>query len=406
MASNIATLWHYSFLAGANMSAQRIKAVFCDPYCWAKGMVFVALAYLTFVVILPSTLSTWEEVHTVSSLDVTPAMRAEVVDALAQKVRQRYLDAQKGTQIASALRKAARDGDYDDIRSPTELARLLTSELIGSSRDLHMRVIFSPAEVPHFSERNFPSPDKNDEQSLPAWLIDRLGRYMAHFGVEEVTQSDAGVGYLQLTGFFRPYLSAEKYAAAMNRLAHSRALIIDLRKNSGGSRDAVALLASYFFDQPTHLSDVVAPRTGERLHVWTRKDIEGRHYGSTRPVYILTSRATSSAGEDFAYAMQTQKRAIIVGEATWGGAHPTAPLRLNSHFFVAMPVAESISPLTHSNWEGAREICGQRCDHCNLEEAVSHGDRPNASRQDSSMASRWHAHLGLLSHRPLLADSG
>jgi C-terminal processing protease CtpA/Prc len=205
--------------------------------------------------------------------------------------------------------------------------------------------------VPDFGDRNFPPPDKDDLSPL-AWLIDRLGRYMAKFDVEEATQSDAGIGYIRLTGFVRPYLSAEKFAAAMDRVADSKALIIDLRENSGGNRDSVALLASYFFDQPTHLSEVVAPRTGERLHMWTRKDIEGRHYGSTRPVHILTSHATCSAGEDFAYAMQTQKRAIIVGEATWGGAHPMAPFRLSSHFVALIPVAETTSPVTHTNWEG------------------------------------------------------
>jgi C-terminal processing protease CtpA/Prc len=71
------------------------------------------------------------------------------------------------------------------------------------------------------------------------------------------------------------------------------------------------LLASYFFDQPTHLRDIVTPRSGERRHMWTRKDIDGRAYGSSRPVYILTSHDTFSAAENFAYAMQTHKRAII-----------------------------------------------------------------------------------------------
>jgi len=51
--------------------------------------------------------------------------------------------------------------------------------------------------------------------------------------------------------------------------------------------------------------------------------------------------------------MQTQKRATIVGDVTRGGAHPTAPFRLSAHFVVSIPVAESISPITHTNWEGA-----------------------------------------------------
>jgi hypothetical protein len=175
------------------MLAERVKRVLSDPYSWAKGIVFLALAYLTFVIILPSTLSMWDETHTMGSLNITPTMRAELVESLADKVTRRYLDAKKGLQIATALRQAERDGQYDDLRSPGEFARLLTSELIGSSNDQHMQVMFRPNEVPDFGDRNFPPPRK-DDLSLPAWLIDRLGRYMAHFGVEEVTQSDAGIG--------------------------------------------------------------------------------------------------------------------------------------------------------------------------------------------------------------------
>lgn len=322
-----------------------------DPYTLAKGIVLSALVYLTFVVILPSTLLTWQEAHTTGTLDVTPAMRAQLVETLADKVARRYVDEKKGAQVAAAIRQAKRHGEYDGISSPGQFAHLMTSELIRFSDDQHMRVVFVPAEVPVFPERPFPTSHEED-LSLPAWLVDRVGRYMARFGVEEVTQSDAGIGYLRLDAFFRPYLAAEKFAAAMDRLADSKALIIDLRSNGGGSRDSVALLASYFFDQPTHLSDVIAPRTGERLHMWTRKNVEGTRYGSSRPVYILTSHATFSAAEDFAYAMQTRKRATIVGEVTGGGAHPIAPSRLSAHFVVQMPVAESISPITRTNWEG------------------------------------------------------
>jgi len=205
--------------------------------------------------------------------------------------------------------------------------------------------------VPDFGDRNFP-PQGKDDQRIYAWLMNHVGRYLAPLGVDEATQSDGGIAYIKLGGFLRPYASAGRFAAVMDAVADSKALIIDLRNNGGGSRDGVALLASYFFDQPTHLSDVVARRTGERLQMWTRKDVQGSHYGSRRPVFILTSHATFSAGEDFAYAMQTRKRATIIGEVTRGGAHPIAPFRLSPHFIAAIPVAESISPITHTNWEG------------------------------------------------------
>jgi len=46
------------------------------------------------------------------------------------------------------------------------------------------------------------------------------------------------------------------------------------------------------------------------------------------------------------------ERATIVGETTGGGAHPTAPKRLDEHFGINMPVERSINPVTHKDWEG------------------------------------------------------
>ena len=54
--------------------------------------------------------------------------------------------------------------------------------------------------------------------------------------------------------------------------------------------------------------------------------------------------------------MQALKRATVIGARTWGGAHPTRPYRLGDHFFVLLPNRRSISPITHSNWEGAGVI--------------------------------------------------
>lgn len=333
------------------MTSMTIKRLLCDPYALAKGAVFVALAYLCLGLILPGLLGMWKETHTVSTFDVTPAMRRQLVATLSDKMARRYLDVQKGAQLAGMLERAMREGWYDGISSPTQFARELTRDLRDTSGDLHIAVRFSAAEVPDYGDRNFPQKPE-EALSPPAWLIDRLGRSLATFGIEEVSKSAAGIGYIRLDAFFRPYLAGEKYAAALDEVADTRALIIDLRSNGGGSEDSVALLASYFFDQPTLLNEIVAPRSGERLQKWTRKDLEGKHYGMHRPVMILTSRDTFSAAEDFAYAMQTRKRATVVGEPTRGGAHPTAPFRLNTHFVLVLPVAETISPLTHTNWEG------------------------------------------------------
>ncbi len=59
-----------------------------------------------------------------------------------------------------------------------------------------------------------------------------------------------------------------------------------------------------------------------------------RPYGTTRPVYVLTSEDTFSGAEEFAYDVQTQRRGEIVGDTTGGGAHPGGMRRVTEQFGV------------------------------------------------------------------------
>ena len=85
---------------------------------------------------------------------------------------------------------------------------------------------------------------------------------------------------------------------------------------------------------------------------WTHDKLDGERYGGRKPVLILAGPETASAGEDFAYTMQALKRATVIGERTWGGAHPASPHRIGAHFYAVIPSQRSISPITGTNWEG------------------------------------------------------
>jgi len=66
----------------------------------------------------------------------------------------------------------------------------------------------------------------------------------------------------------------------------------------------------------------------------------------------LTSSRTFSGAEEFAYDVQTQKRATIVGETTGGGANPGGAVRLPYDLTVFVPTGRAINPITKTNWEG------------------------------------------------------
>ena len=138
----------------------------------------------------------------------------------------------------------------------------------------------------------------------------------------------------------------------MELVAHTRALLLDLRECRGGSPEGAAMWCSYFFpDDEVHLNDFYERSTGSTRQFWTTAYLPAPRY-SDRPVYVLTSATRSPGGEDVAYTLQAHGRAVVVGETTRGGAHPTARHPVTEHILVTVPTARTINTVTGTNWEG------------------------------------------------------
>jgi hypothetical protein len=139
----------------------------------------------------------------------------------------------------------------------------------------------------------------------------------------------------------------------MNTVGSVDALIIDLRWNGGGA-GLVNLISGYFFDEPTRLNDVWERASGETSQGWAPEYVPGPSLRQV-PLYILISRQTFSAAEDFAYGLQQAGRATVVGERSKGGGHPVEIVRMiRDDMAVAMqvPNARSVNRHTGTSWEG------------------------------------------------------
>lgn len=109
---------------------------------------------------------------------------------------------------------------------------------------------------------------------------------------------------------------------------------------------------SYFFhDDQVHLNDIYERTTGVTRQFWTIAHLPAPRYAD-RPVYVLTSAITFSGGEDVAYTLQAHGRAVLVGETTRGGAHPTDRHVVTEHILVTVPTARTVNSVTGTNWEG------------------------------------------------------
>jgi hypothetical protein len=316
--------------------------------------VIPCLPVLTVIgaLVMPGMQRVWQTPGTPPELLVDRAMRARIIDTLVAKLSDHYVYPDKAIKIGEVLHQRQRDGKYDGIRSGYSLARQLTADVRGVSNDLHMAVKFAPKLVMP-DETDAPAPASRAEWEARHNIVMRvLMRHTATRGKVRAGRLGANIGYLKIAAFPESFLIADKFAAAMNQLADTDGLIVDLRRNGGGDPQSVVLLASYFVDRRTRLNDIWDRDTGVTTQHWTQDQLDGKRYGGKKPVLILVSPETASAGEDFAYTMQAMKRATLVGERTWGGAHPASPHRIGGHFYAIIPSQRSISPITGTNWEG------------------------------------------------------
>jgi C-terminal processing protease CtpA/Prc len=241
--------------------------------------------------------------------------------------------------------RCARDktGEYDASDSGYAFASQLTRHLQAVSHDKHLRVQCVPMVLPKEERDPLEEPPIDDET--------RAHLLRDNCGFEKVERLERNIGYVKFNFFGPPAVCGATATAAMRFLAHTDAVIFDLRDNRGGAPEMVAWVSSYLFDERTHLNDLWERKRNRTTEYWTRPDVPGPKLAK-QPVYVLTSKSTFSGAEEFTYNLKNLKRATIVGETTGGGAHPTAVQRVDDHFLIGVPFACAINPISKTSWEG------------------------------------------------------
>ena len=274
-------------------------------------------------------------------LELSSAIRQRVVDQTAALLIEHHLSPEVGKACAGHIRTRLAAGAYDGMTDPYQFANALTTDLRSLDDDGHLRVEAAPPD--RFSTDGTTHPEEARQQVYERFRRD-------NFGFRKIEMLDNGVGYLDLRAFAPPEVAGETAVAAMAVLANSDAVIIDLRENGGGSGAMVQLIASYFFAEPKHLISIETRGQELIAQSWTQPYVPGRLMSQT-PLFILTSRRTASAAEEFTYDMKHHGRATVIGETTAGGGHTAYITRVADTFNVVIPNGRPIHPVTGTGWE-------------------------------------------------------
>ena len=165
------------------------------------------------------------------------------------------------------------------------------------------------------------------------------GQYLADSSASaqmsvHVRMEDGGVAYLQIT-HFQPSTPQEVENALKNlaMMGMTRALVLDLRGNTGGLLPAAVKTAEKFLS-----SGIIVSAQGQHDDANKVYTSTAGASASTLPMVVLVDNETASAAEVLAVALRDNNRAKLIGTATFGKG--------SVQKVVAFTTAEEIDPET------------------------------------------------------------
>jgi hypothetical protein len=271
--------------------------------------------------------------------------RAALIDSVTAALNKTYVFEDVAEDMEKHVRKKLKKGEYDEYATIPEFAHALSEDLREISGDRHIGLRYATdEEIQAFLEQD-EDPDLDYERELAE-------QKRENFQFKKIEILPGNVGYLKFNAFVDAPLSGPTATAAMNFLAHTDALIIDLRENGGGSPSLIQFMTAYFLEESTHLNSFHT-RQGDSVHqFWSLPYVPGPKMEDT-DLYVLTSHYTFSGAEEFTYNLKNLERATIVGETTGGGAHPiTYEVWPSLNCGMSVPYARAVNPISGTNWEG------------------------------------------------------
>ncbi|XP_071318731.1 retinol-binding protein 3 isoform X2 [Trachinotus anak] len=266
-----------------------------------------------------------------------------IVD-MAKLIMDNYCSPEKLVGMKEAIAAAGSNTEVLNIPDPETLASVLSSGVQTTVSDPRLKVSYEPNYTPVAPPKMPPLP----AEQLVAVLQTSI----------KLDILEGNIGYLRIDHILGEEV-AEKVGPLLldlvwNKILPTSALIFDLRYTGSGDISGIPYIVSYFTEaEPLiHIDSVYDRPSNTTTKLLSMSTLLGQRYGTTKSLIILTSKNTKGIAEDVAYCLQNLKRATIVGEKTAGGSVKIDKIKVgDTDFYVTVPTAKSINPITGSTWE-------------------------------------------------------
>jgi carboxyl-terminal processing protease len=146
------------------------------------------------------------------------------------------------------------------------------------------------------------------------------------------------IGYIKASALNVARVREVGTAVASLQKQGAKKLLLDLRYCAAGDPEDGIELANLFLDKGTitYAEGQKSPR--KNYDADPKKDV------TSLPLVVLTNRGTASGAEIAAAALQSDKRATIVGEHTYGDASVRRPITMDDGSAIILSVAKYYTP--------------------------------------------------------------
>ncbi|WP_413576261.1 S41 family peptidase [Bdellovibrio sp. HCB290] len=161
--------------------------------------------------------------------------------------------------------------------------------------------------------------------------------------IKSVKYTDMGDGfaYVRITSFIENTSKDLENAIQAHTKSNGKlsGLLIDLRRNPGGLLDQAVKVSDMFLKEGVIVSTIGRNKAEKEVAMATKK---GKY--TDVPVVILVNEYTASASEIVSGALQDNKRALIVGERTFGKGSVQSVIKLGDGSGLKLTVARYYTP--------------------------------------------------------------
>jgi len=184
-----------------------------------------------------------------------------------------------------------------------------------------------------------PSTDQTFEIKLTRAII-KIDTVTDFSGTKNFSIGEDKIGYVRLTQFNEP--TANELEDALQKMEQQKieALILDLRNNPGGLLEQAVKVCEKFLPW----GQLIVTTEGRMSQARTEHRSRGNGKHPRLPMIILVNGGSASASEIVAGCLQDLKRAVIIGEQTFGKGSVQSILPLGDGSALRLTTAKYYTP--------------------------------------------------------------